>query len=73
MKIKDLMYRSYSKLKPQEKEFYTLNSEKYDLNTCDQCQMIDSTCELYWDSDFNLNGKTALCEFCFQKLLEVTK
>ena len=29
MKIKQIMYRSYSNLEPQEKRFYTLNSEKY--------------------------------------------
>ncbi len=67
------MYKSYSNLKPQEKEFYTLSSEKYDLNTCDECQMIDASNELFWDSDYNLNGKSALCEFCYKKLLEVAK
>ena len=37
MKIKQIMYRSYCDLEPQEKRFYTLNSEKYELNTCEEC------------------------------------
>ena len=36
MKIKQIMYRSYSNLEPQEKTFYTLNSDKYELNTCEK-------------------------------------
>ena len=68
MKIKQIMYRSYSNLEPQEKRFYTLNSEKYELNTCEKCKMIDSTYELFWDTDYNLKGNTCLCEFCYEKL-----
>ena len=49
MKIKQVMYKSYSDLEPQEKKFYTLNSEKYELNTCDKCGMIDRSNELFWD------------------------
>ena len=65
MKIKQIMYRSYCDLKPQEKRFYTLNSEKYELNTCEKCKMIDSTYELTWDNYADLKGWTCLCEDCF--------
>lgn len=68
MKVKEIMYRGYSDLKPHEKTFYTLNQEKYELNMCDKCGMIDSTCELLWDSDYNLEGDTCLCKFCFENL-----
>ena len=68
MKIKEIMYRSYSNLKPEEKTFYTLNQEKYELNMCDKCGMIDNTCELFWDSDYDLEGDTCLCKFCFENL-----
>tara|TARA_B100000242_G_C42860446_1_gene399418 strand:+ start:493 stop:714 length:222 start_codon:yes stop_codon:yes gene_type:complete len=68
MKIKQVMYKSYSDLEPQEKKFYTLNSEKYELNTCDKCGMIDRSNELFWDCDYDLKGKACLCEFCFKKL-----
>jgi len=68
MKIKQIMYRSYCDLKPQEKRFYTLNSEKYELNTCNECQMIDSTYELFWDSDYYLEGNSCLCEICYEKI-----
>jgi hypothetical protein len=65
MKIKQIMYRSYSDLVPQEKRFYTLNSEKYELNTCEKCKMIDSTYELAWNTYADLKGWTCLCEDCF--------
>ena len=68
MKIKQIMYRSYCDLEPQEKIFYTLNSEKYELNTCEECQMIDSTYELFWDSDYYLKGNSCLCEICYEKI-----
>ena len=68
MKIKQIMYRSYCDLKPQEKRFYTLNSEKYELNTCEKCKMIDSTYELFWDSDYYLKGNSCLCEICYEKI-----
>jgi len=68
MKIKQIMYRSYCDLEPQEKRFYTLNSEKYELNTCNECQMIDSTYELFWDSDYYLKGNSCLCQICYEKI-----
>ena len=68
IRIKDVMYKSYSDLKPQEKRYYTLNQERYELNTCNKCDMIDSTYELLWDCDFDLKGSTCLCELCFEKL-----
>ena len=68
MKIKQIMCRSYCDLEPQEKRFYTLNSEKYELNTCSKCQMIDSTYELFWDSDYYLKGNSCLCEICYEKI-----
>ena len=67
MKIKQIMYRSYCDLEPQEKRFYTLNSEKYELNTCTKCQMIDSTYELKWDTYADLKGWTCLCELCYKE------
>ena len=69
MKVKHLMYKSYFDLEPQEKEFYTLNSEKYELNTCDKCGMIDNSNELFWDCDYDLKGHTCLCEFCYEKIV----
>ena len=72
MKLKQVMYKSYSKLEPQEKSFYIQNSEKYNLNTCDECQMIDSSSELYWDCDYDLKGKSSLCEFCYKKIIAVS-
>ena len=63
--IKQIMYRSYCDLEPQEKKFYTLNSQKYELNTCEKCKMIDSTYELAWDTYADLKGWTCLCEDCF--------
>ena len=68
MKIKEIMYRSHSDLKPHEKTFYMLNQERYELNMCDKCGMIDSTYELLWDSDYDLEGDTCLCKFCFENL-----
>lgn len=68
MKVKQVMYKSYSNLWPQEKRFYNLYHEKYGLNTCDKCEMIDSICELLWDCDFDLKGFTCLCKLCFKKL-----
>ena len=73
MKIKQIMYRSYSNLEPQEKRFYTLNSEKYELNTCNECQMIDSTYELFWDSDYFMpdtkdSSWNCLCECCYEEI-----
>ena len=68
MKIKQIMYRSYSNIEPQEKRFYTLNSEKYELNTCEECQMIDNTYELFWDSDYYLKGNSCLCKICYEKI-----
>ena len=67
MKIKQIMYRSYCDLEPQEQRFYTLNSEKYELNTCSKCQMIDSTYELTWDTYADLKGWTCLCEECYEE------
>ena len=65
MKIKQIMYKSYCDLEPQEQRFYTLNSEKYELNTCSKCQMIDSTYKLTWDTYADLKGWTCLCEDCY--------
>ena len=65
MKIKQIMYRSYSNLEPQEKRFYTLNSEKYELNTSEKCKKNDSTYELTWDTYADLRGWPCLCEDCF--------
>ena len=73
MKVKDIMYKSYYDLEPQEKRFYTINQERYKLNMCDECDMIDSTYELFWDCDFDLKGHTCLCEFCYKKIVEVAK
>ena len=71
MKVKQIMYKSYSDLWPQEKRFYNLYYEKYGLNTCDKCEMIDTSQELFWDCDFDFKGHMCLCELCFKKIKEV--
>ena len=68
IRLKDILYKNYSDLKSYEKRFYTLNQEKFEINTCDKCTFIDSTYELYWDSDYNFPDKwVCLCEFCCEK------
>ena len=68
MKLKDILYKNYSDLKSQEKRFYTLNQEKFEINMCEKCSLIDSTYELYWDCDYNLPDKwVCLCEFCCEE------
>lgn len=68
MKLKDILYKNYSDLKSQEKRFYTLHQEKFEVNMCEKCSFIDSTYELYWDSDYNLpNNWTCLCEYCCEE------
>ena len=66
MKVKYIMYRKYIDLLPQEKRFFTINRERYELNECNKCGIIDSTYELHWDVDFDLKGWTCLCENCYQ-------
>jgi hypothetical protein len=73
IKVKDIMYKSYYDLEPQEKRFYTINQERYELNMCDECDMIDSTYELFWDCDFDLKGHTCLCEICYEKIVGFEK
>ena len=67
MKSKQIMYRSYYDLEPQEKRFYTINCERLELNKCDKCEEIESTYDLYWDCDYNLKGWTCLCKECYEK------
>ena len=68
MKIKDVLYKSYSDLKSQEKRFYTLNREKLEINSCSKCGFIDSTYDLNWDSFADLRGWTCLCDDCFYEV-----
>jgi len=68
MELKDVLYKNYSDLKSQEKRFYTLNQEKFEINTCGKCSFIDSTYELFWDCDYKLPNKwVCLCEFCCEE------
>ena len=57
MKLKDILYKNYSDLKSQEKRFYTLNQEKFEIDMCEKCSFIDSTYELFWDCNYNLPDK----------------
>ena len=50
MKTKDIVYRRYVDLSPQEKRFYTLNRERLELNECDKCEEIDSTYDRDWET-----------------------
>ena len=68
MKIKQIMYRSYCDLEPQEKRFYTLNSEKNELNTCEKCTFIESTYDLNWNTYADLKGWICLCDDCFYEV-----
>ena len=68
MKLKNILYKNYSDLKSQEKRFYTLNQEKFEINMCEKCSFIDSTYELFWDSDYYLKGNSCLCEICYEKI-----
>ena len=73
MKLKDILYKNYSDLKSQEKRFYTLNQEKFEINTCEKCSFIDSTYELFWDCDYYMpdtkdNSWNCLCEYCYEEI-----
>ena len=73
MKLKDILYKNYSDLKSQEKRFYTLNQEKFEINTCEKCSFIDSTYELFWDSDYFMpdtknSSWSCLCECCYEEI-----
>jgi len=73
LNLKSILYSKYDDLNPQEKSFYTLNQEKLEINTCEKCTFIDSTYELFWDSDYLLpdtKDKTfsCLCECCYEEV-----
>ena len=36
MKLKDILYKNYSDIKSEEKRFYTLYQEKFEINTCEK-------------------------------------
>ena len=73
MNLKDILYKNYSDLKSQEKRFYTLNQEKFEVNMCEKCSFIDSTYELFWNSDYFMpdtkdSSWNCLCECCYEKI-----
>ena len=68
MKLKDILYKNYSDLKSHEKRFYTLNQEKFEINSCSKCTFIESTYDLNWDTYADLNGWTCLCDDCFYEV-----
>jgi len=68
MKLKDILYKNYSDLKSYEKRFYTINQEKFEINSCNKCTFIDSTYDLNWDTFADLKGWTCLCDDCFYEL-----
>ena len=68
MKPKELLYRRYVDLLPQEKRFYTINRERLELNECCKCEEIESTYDLLWDCDYDLKGWDCLCEVCYEEV-----
>ena len=66
MKIKDILYRNFNTLSEVEKQFYSDNRDKFELNLCDMYQTICYSDELIWNVE-DL-GYTTICEDAYKEL-----
>ena len=66
MKIKDILYRNYHTLSKVEKQFYSDNREKFELNLCDMYNTIWYSDQLIWNVEHL--GYTAICEEAYKVL-----
>ncbi len=66
MKIKDILYRNYHTLSEVEKQFYSDNRDKFELNMCDMYNTICYSNELMWNVEHL--GYTAICVEAYKVL-----
>ena len=63
MKLKNILYRKFNDLSNNEKEFYTNNRDKYELNLCDKHNTVCLSQELVWiDENFQSLSNKGLKE-----------